>query len=81
MSSNVEGHARETGSSRIGWRTSTRSDNAGGNCVEAGPVADATGRVAVRHSRHPDGRMFVYDRAAWVGLLVGAKADRFDFTT
>ncbi|WP_199044703.1 DUF397 domain-containing protein, partial [Glycomyces salinus] len=39
----------------IRWKISTRSTNNGGQCVEAGPLADGSGRVAVRHSHHPEG--------------------------
>ncbi|WP_199044499.1 DUF397 domain-containing protein, partial [Glycomyces salinus] len=39
----------------IRWKISSRSTNNGGNCVEAGPLADGSGRVAVRHSHHPEG--------------------------
>lgn len=64
----------------INWRTSTRSSSNGGQCVEAGPLADGSGRVAVRHSRHPEGSLIVYTRAEWVAFLAGAKDGEFDFT-
>lgn len=64
----------------IRWKISSRSDSNGPNCVEAGPLADGSGRVAVRHSRHPEGSVIVYTRAEWVAFLAGAKDGEFDFT-
>ena len=63
----------------IRWRTSTRSSDNGGQCVEAGPLADGSGRIAVRHSHHPEGSMIVYTRAEWDAFLAGAKDGEFDF--
>jgi len=67
--------------SRVRWRISSRSsDGGGGTCVEAGPLNDGTGRVALRHSQHPDGPVIVYTRAEWDAFLAGAKDNEFDFT-
>ncbi|MFY1654283.1 MULTISPECIES: DUF397 domain-containing protein [Micromonosporaceae] len=45
------------------WRTSTRSSNNGGNCVE---VADnLPGRVLVRDSKDRAGGVLTFDPAAW----------------
>jgi hypothetical protein len=63
----------------IRWKISSRSSDNGGSCVEAGPLADGSGRVAVRHSHHPDGPMIVYTRAEWEAFLAGAKDGEFDF--
>lgn len=63
----------------ISWRTSTRSPDHGGQCVEAGPLSDGTGRVAVRHSHHPDGSIIVYTKEEWTAFLAGAKDGEFDF--
>jgi Domain of unknown function (DUF397). len=63
----------------VTWRTSTRSGNGSGNCVEVGPVLDGTGRVAVRHSRNPHGQVIVYTRAEWEAFIAGAKDGEFDF--
>jgi hypothetical protein len=63
----------------IRWRVSTRSTNNGGQCVEAGPLSDGSGRVAVRHSHHPEGSVIVYTRAEWDAFLAGAKDGEFDF--
>lgn len=64
----------------IRWSVSSRSTNNGGQCVEAGPLADGSGRVAVRHSRHPEGSVIVYTRGEWDAFLAGAKDGEFDFT-
>lgn len=63
----------------VAWHISTRSGSGGGNCVEAGPVRDDSGRVAVRHSRHPDGPVIVYPEAEWAGFVRGIKKGEFDF--
>ncbi len=47
--------------------------------VEAGPVLDGSGRVAVRHSKDPDGQVIVYTRAEWDAFIAGAKDGEFDF--
>ncbi len=41
---------------------------------------DGSGRVAVRHSHHPEGSVIVYTRAEWDAFLSGAKDGEFDFT-
>lgn len=64
----------------VAWHISTRSGNTSGNtCVEAGPLADGTGRVAVRHSKHPDGPVIVYTRSEWEAFIAGVKDHEFDF--
>jgi hypothetical protein len=63
----------------IAWHISSKSDNQGGNCVEAGPLADGSGRVALRHSKNPDGPVIVYTRAEWDAFIGGAKDSEFDF--
>ncbi|GAB3649994.1 DUF397 domain-containing protein [Glycomyces tarimensis] len=63
----------------IRWHVSTRSAGDNGQCVEAGPLADGSGRVAVRHSHHPEGSVIVYTRAEWEAFLAGAKDGEFDF--
>ncbi|WP_199035307.1 DUF397 domain-containing protein [Glycomyces salinus] len=62
------------------WHISSRSSDNGGQCVEAGPLSDGSGRVAVRHSHHPEGATVVYTRAEWEAFLAGAKDGEFDFT-
>lgn len=63
----------------IRWKVSSRSTGNGGQCVEAGPLADGSGRIAVRHSHHPEGSLIVYTRAEWDAFLAGAKDGEFDF--
>jgi hypothetical protein len=63
----------------VAWHISTRSADTGGNCVEAGPLADGSGRVAVRHSRTPDAATIVYTRDEWNAFVAGVKDGEFDF--
>lgn len=63
----------------VAWHISTYSNDGGGSCVEAGPVLDGSGRIAVRHSRHPDAEVIVYTRAEWDAFLAGARSGEFDF--
>jgi hypothetical protein len=63
----------------VAWHISTKSDNYGGSCVEAGPLLDGSGRIAVRHSKAPDAAVIVYTRAEWDAFLAGAKDGEFDF--
>ncbi len=64
----------------IRWQKSSRSQSDNGQCVEVGPLADGSGRIAVRHSRHPEGSVIVYTRAEWDAFLAGARDGEFDFT-
>jgi hypothetical protein len=61
----------------VAWRISSYSGNAGGNCVEAGAVADQTGRVAVRHSHHPNGLALVVSQHTWAAFVGGVTNDEF----
>ncbi|MEV8636352.1 DUF397 domain-containing protein [Streptosporangium sp. NPDC051023] len=63
----------------VAWHISTKSDNGGGSCVEAGSFGDGSGRVAVRHSHRPDGEVIVYSRAEWEAFVGGVKDGEFDF--
>jgi Domain of unknown function (DUF397) len=63
----------------VAWRISTKSENGGGSCVEAGPLADGSERVAVRHSHRPGGAVIVYTRTEWEAFIGGAKDGEFDF--
>lgn len=65
----------------VAWHISTRSNSNGGSCVEAGPLLDGSGRVAVRHSKAPDAAVIVYTREEWDAFLAGAKDGEFDFTS
>jgi len=63
----------------IQWRISAHSPNGGGSCVEAGPLNDGSGRVALRHSHHPDGAIVVYTAAEWDAFTAGVRGGEFDF--
>ena len=53
------------------WKKSTRSNTAGGDCVE---VADnLPGVVAVRDSKDPSGPVLAFDPAAWQAFVASAK--------
>jgi hypothetical protein len=65
----------------VAWHISTHSPNGGGQCVEAGPLADGSERVAVRHSRHPDAEVILYTRPEWEAFLAGVRDGEFDFFT
>jgi hypothetical protein len=62
----------------VAWHISTRSDGGSGNCVEAGPILDGSGRVAVRHSHYPDGHVLVYASAEWSSFLASVRTGRFN---
>ena len=62
------------------WHISTRSQDNGASCVQAGPLRDGTGRVAVRHSHHPDGAVIVYTRTEWEAFTASVRLGEFDFT-
>ncbi len=62
----------------VAWRISSYSTNAGGSCVEASALSNATGRVAVRHSHHPDGLALVVGQPTWAAFVDGVKNDEFD---
>ncbi len=59
----------------IKWQRSRRSGSQG-NCVEFAELA--TGDVALRNSRHPDGPALVYSRAEIAAFVEGAKDGDFD---
>lgn len=52
-------------SAAVAWHISTYSDGAGANCVEAGPILDASDRIAVRDSTRPAAGMFVAAAPTW----------------
>ncbi|HEX6076637.1 MAG TPA: DUF397 domain-containing protein [Micromonosporaceae bacterium] len=65
---------------QVRWHISTRSEGGGGSCVEAGPLTDGTGRVAVRHSHHQqNGPVIVYTGPGWDAFIAGVKDNEFDF--
>ncbi|MFG1899652.1 DUF397 domain-containing protein [Micromonospora carbonacea] len=57
--------------SNANWKKSTRSNTAGGECVE---VADnLTGVVAVRDSKYPSGPMLVFTPQTWRAFVEHTK--------
>ncbi|MDG4816258.1 MULTISPECIES: DUF397 domain-containing protein [unclassified Micromonospora] len=61
----------------VAWHVSTRSGSGGGNCVEAGPVRDGSGRFAVRDSKDRTGPTLLFPAADWTAFLTGLRAGRF----
>lgn len=57
------------------WRVSSYSSNVGGNCVEAGALAD--GGFAVRDSTHRTGPALRFGRSAWHAFVTATKAGHF----
>lgn len=60
-----------------GWRTSSRSQGAGGNCVEVGRVADGSGRTAIRHSHRPRAEMLICSARGWRAFVERVRRDSF----
>ena len=60
------------------WRKS-RHSNPSGNCVEIATVA--AGRIGVRTSRHPSGRILVFAHLHFRALLAAAANDTWDFAS
>src|SRR5262249_40698129 len=52
------------------WRTSTRSGNGSGNCVEVARLRTA---VAVRDSKDPDGPVLIFTPGRWSAFVNTAK--------
>jgi hypothetical protein len=73
------GAAMDLAGLQVAWHISTRSADNGGSCVEAGPLLDGSGRVAVRHSHFPDGVAILYTSAEWKAFVSGVKDGEFDF--
>lgn len=63
----------------VAWHISTYSNSGGGGCVEAGPLMDGSGRIAVRHSKIPNGVSIFYTRSEWEAFLAGVRDGEFDF--
>ncbi|AWL38490.1 MULTISPECIES: DUF397 domain-containing protein [Streptomyces] len=60
--------------SAAAWRRSSRSNQAGGDCVE---VADGfSGVLPVRDSKRPQGPALVFGVLAWSAFVNEVKADR-----
>ncbi|MEU8804862.1 DUF397 domain-containing protein [Spirillospora sp. NPDC048819] len=61
--------------SRATWRKSTRSNGAGGNCVE---VADLETTIGVRDSKAPESGHLTFSRHAWTAFMARTRAGRFN---
>lgn len=61
--------------SDVAWRTSSYSDQHGGECVEVAALAPA---VAVRDSKDPDGPRLAFGAAAWRVFAGRVKASEYD---
>ncbi|MEH1164403.1 DUF397 domain-containing protein [Micromonospora sp. CPCC 205539] len=61
----------------VAWHIGTRSPDNGGNCVEAGPILDGSGRVAVRDSKDRAAATLVYPAAGWSAFVSGIKHGEF----
>ncbi|RAO36284.1 hypothetical protein PSN13_01880 [Micromonospora saelicesensis] len=61
----------------VAWHVSTRSNSNGGSCVEAGPVLDGSGRVAVRDSKDRPAATLVYPAGGWMAFVNGVKDGDF----
>ncbi|MFB4313674.1 DUF397 domain-containing protein [Actinomadura sp. 21ATH] len=59
--------------SSTAWRKSSRSNGAGGACVE---VAELAAGVGVRDSKAPDAGHLTLSPRAWVALLAETRAGR-----
>jgi len=60
------------------WRKSSYS-NPSGNCVEL--AESASGLIAMRNSREPDGGVILYTRPEMDAFIRGAKSGEFDDLT
>ncbi|WP_432095440.1 DUF397 domain-containing protein [Streptomyces sp. bgisy100] len=58
--------------STAGWRKSSYSNNAGGECVEVAP--GLPGIVPVRDSKDPQGPALVFPAEAWTAFVTAVKA-------
>ncbi|HEY0697149.1 MAG TPA: DUF397 domain-containing protein [Micromonospora sp.] len=61
----------------VAWHISSYSADNGGSCVEAGPVRDESGQVAVRHSKARRAGTIVYPATGWSSFLRGVKNGEF----
>ncbi|MGI9099547.1 MAG: DUF397 domain-containing protein [Solirubrobacteraceae bacterium] len=59
----------------LAWRKSSYSDG-GADCVETAVLPDR--RIALRHSKQPDGALLLYTPAEWRAFITGVKAGEFD---
>jgi hypothetical protein len=60
----------------VAWHVSTKSDAGSGNCVEAGPILDGSGQVAVRDTKDRGGPVLVYTADSWTAFLAAIRTAR-----
>lgn len=61
--------------SRLHWFKSSHSGTSG-NCAEIAKLDD--GRVAVRHSKHPDAAVLIFTPEEWAAFAAGFRDGEFD---
>ncbi|MFF5258170.1 DUF397 domain-containing protein [Actinomadura viridis] len=66
---------RNPDASRATWRKSSRSNGAGGDCVE---VADLGASVGVRDSKAPNAGHLSLSPETWAGFMLQVRAGRYD---
>jgi Domain of unknown function (DUF397) len=62
--------------SRATWRKSSLSHAS--SCVE---VTSADGRVAIRHSKNPEGPILMFSADEWQAFVEGIRQGEFDITS
>ncbi|PWR05841.1 DUF397 domain-containing protein [Micromonospora acroterricola] len=65
----------------VAWHISSKSDSNGGSCVEAGPILDGSGRVAVRDTKDRAAAALVYPADGWTAFVGAVKHGEFGHTT
>jgi len=60
---------------RVAWRKSSRSNGAGGDCVE---IADLVTTIGVRDSKNPDGPRLTLSQGEWATLISEVRSGRHD---
>ncbi|WP_344955889.1 DUF397 domain-containing protein [Actinomadura miaoliensis] len=66
---------RSPDASRATWRKSSRSNGAGGDCVE---VANLVANIGVRDSKAPDSGHLIFSPQVWAAFVTQARAGRHD---
>ncbi|MEV4675614.1 MULTISPECIES: DUF397 domain-containing protein [Actinomadura] len=61
--------------SRATWRKSTRSNGAGGDCVE---VAGLAAEIGVRDSKAPDAGHLLFNKQNWTAFVTDVQSGRYD---
>jgi hypothetical protein len=61
--------------SRAAWRKSTRSNGAGGDCVE---VADLAAEIGVRDSKAPEAGHLSFSKQNWTAFVTDVRGSRYD---